>query len=727
MSSFTPAQSSSRIEIQGCLYNFETPNSKLKIKYFQSAVGREIPNGLEFLKYLKPVRELLPSSKIKDIRQLVQRELDDVRIIKSMVPYLLNDKGMHGDSGIAFFPSVLGVIMPKDYLNSLEEPYPKKNKDKEVREDNFKIDYYESESFNWSVKSYYDSGNNPISFASLTLDRETCDVVIIDGQHRINAFRAACESLSTDNSVIKQVYGSCQKYKNSVKVNLPITLIWFEPQDDTQDFDISPEIISRKLFIDVNSSARSIATSRRILLDDRSPVNLLTNQFYSLIAKEYGFSLDEFSLAQLGFDVPNEVSQQSTFNSMPISYITTPERIKYIFHSFFIRSKSYSIRLGKKSLEARLLKYSASISKEVTSNNELKEMLPNSSDISISLFTDEYEEKEILFVSDDLLPDGQTKQELVRDEFSEQYFECFYKLFGEFGYFKQYLGFLSLYNKELSNHNDLDKKETWISVFLEGKSLFYALKNKTQDQNKYSSELTKIEDEFRRRYLKEVYQTYTSEPNTDSIVFLDNTLEEVELFTSFRTLAFQIGYVLAFYEYCKIVHSCQFESISKKDLNLICDEYIAKVNKIGYKEWVNYFAFLRDLQGETHPKNFPVIMHLILRKIQEPNTIFDASDQQKYLSPECVYFYQKTVLCLNRIIERKFGKDEIKAMKLDDLLKKNYDVNTTYRKLFEEIIQENKKKTCELFKDKLMIETTYLDDLYPILEEDIYSNLKVKK
>jgi len=130
---FTPPLSSSTIEIQGCVYSFETPDSQLRIKFFQSAVGKEVKNGIEFLKYLKPVRELLASTKINDIRQLVQRELDDVRIIKSLVPYLLNEQKIHGESGIAFFPSVLGVLMPKDYLNSLDKPYPtilieKKNK-----------------------------------------------------------------------------------------------------------------------------------------------------------------------------------------------------------------------------------------------------------------------------------------------------------------------------------------------------------------------------------------------------------------------------------------------------------------------------------------------------------------------------------------------------------------------------------------------------------------------
>ena len=121
---FNSPMSSSLIELTGVTFSFETPNSKLRIKYFQSAVGNSIKNGNEFLKYMRPVRELLEMDQIKDIKQIVQRELDDVRIINSLVPYILNSNNILGDEGVSFFPSVLSVLMPKDYLSSLDGIYP---------------------------------------------------------------------------------------------------------------------------------------------------------------------------------------------------------------------------------------------------------------------------------------------------------------------------------------------------------------------------------------------------------------------------------------------------------------------------------------------------------------------------------------------------------------------------------------------------------------------------
>lgn len=723
MNNFSAPLASSQIEIQGCLYTFETPGSKLKIRFFQSAVGGEVSNGTEFLKFLKPVRELLATSNIKDIRQLVQRELDDVRIIKSLVPYLLNEGNILGENGIAFFPSVLGVLMPKDYLNSLDKSYPKICKEKELKGDFYLTEVYHSNQFNWSVKKYFDSNWNPMSYASLTIDTSNCDVVVIDGQHRINAFRAACNTLTTDSDVIKQVYDSCSRYPHGVNANLPITIVWFEQQNVENPAEISPEIISRRLFIDVNNTARSIATSRKILLDDQNPVNLITNQFYSLVADKYGFNMATLSLAQLGFDVPNEVSQQNDFYSMPFTYITTPERLKYVFHAFFVRPKSYSIRIGKKSIKARDGKYSSS-TKESTSKTELNIML-STSDICIETYFDEYEERELLFVSDDLLK-GKTKQDLVRSDFSSQYYKCFYKLLSEFRYYKNYLGCIYSMHNEISTGGDVYEKETWSSVFLEGKSLFYALKNKSQVDNKFGISLKNIEENFKSSYLIGNYTAYRNDSDY-GIKLTTQTVTEVDLLISFRTLAFQIGYVQAFYEYLKCIHKVEFEKISSDDLENLCDQYISKVNLITDEEWANYFEFLRDLQGEMHPKYFPVIMHLILRKIQDSSFIFDENEGTKYLAPECYYYHSKTVLAINKVISDNFGDDDIRKLRLDNLLTRKNSNGSSYEQIFDGIFKDYKNETRRLFYDYLKIPTEYVEEIFDKLKSDVYKSLLVKQ
>ncbi len=723
---FDEETKASRIEIQGCLYNFETPGSNIRIKFFQSAVGTEVPNGQEFLKYLKPVREMLDTNKIKDIRQLVQRELDDVRIIKSLVPYILNTENNLGQNGVAFFPSVLGVIMPKDYLKNLTGVYPSINSDKRIMKDDGYIDIYETADFNWSVRRYTNKEKTrTFPYVSLTVDTENCDVVIIDGQHRINAFRAASESMTTENDVIKQIYNGCSVYSGEKKylVNLPITLIWFEGIKEDLSSNILPEIISRKLFIDVNNTAKSIAKSRKILLDDTNPINLITNHFYSKIASKHQFDLKTLSLAHLGCDVPTEASSQTYFRSLPFTCISTPERLRSVFDVFFMRTKSYSIGASRTaSPTGRRNKYRSSINEESFSESVIKIMLPNSMSEAISQYTDEYLEREILFVNDELGSSGQTNQNFVRNEFAEQYFNCFYNLLSEFSIFKNHLQNIQEYNNQISQSGDLTKEETWKSVFLDGKSLFFTLNNKTQSENKYRKELGSLESNFEKHFLSNAYSVYN---------FQNKKLESesaIELMVSFRSQAFQIGIFQAFYEFSQQIYKINFSIVTSDELFRISNEFLTRVNDIKLDVWANIFSYLRAIHGEFHPKTFPVVTHMILRIIQRKGEIFDINNESKYFAPECLLFHQLCVTSIDKQVNDDFGSEDIKKMtQLELLAALSKKQNRSYQEIFSDIISENQIIVEQFFTTQLGISNLYINDLHAILIKDVYLNICVTK
>ena len=302
---------------------------------------------------------------------------------------------------------------------------------------------------------------------------------------------------------------------------------------------------------------------------------------------------------------------------------------------------------------------------------------------------------------------------LVRNEFYEIYYNCFYKLFSEFRYFKDYLGKLKEFDLNIETTGDIYDKETWKSVFLDGKSLFYTLKNKSQKQNKFSEKLEKIEEEFINNYLADSFFTFGVKK-----------VEEKELFNSFRTLVFQIGYVQSFYEYCKIIHNCEFETASSQELQDYCNDFLEKVNLITNQEWANYFLFVNELQGEKHPKFFPVITHLILRKIQPVNSIFDLNPENKYFSPECFYFHEKSIESIDKIIIEDFGTSEIQSMNINELWVKQKQ-GVTYGNIFADIISAKKTETERIFNEFLNIPTIYLDQLNTKLLEDIKKSLKV--
>ena len=714
-----------RIEIQGCVYNFETPGSNLRIKFFQSAVGSDVQNGKEFLKFLKPVREMLDTSQIKDIRQLVQRELDDVRIINSLVPYILNSENNLGQNGVAFFPSVLGVLMPKNYLKTLNIPYPILNSDKRENEDGSFIDFYESNLFNWSIRQYTNGNSGDVfAYASLTVDIENSDIVIIDGQHRINAFRAACDTLTSDNDVVKQLYADCPHYNNETKVNLPITLIWFENTNEDSKVEISPEIISRKLFIDVNNTVRNVATNRKILLDDTNPVNLITNQFYSKIANDYQFNIKCLSLAHLGCDVPTEASAQSSFSSLPFTYITTPERLKSVFDVFFIRSKSYSINSSNntKSPRGRMNKYKSSIKDDSFDESSIKIMMPESMCGAIAKFVDQYNEKEVLYVNDEVGVSGLTNQNFVRQEFDIKYFNIFYHLFSEFGIFKTHFHNIEKINNDIITRNDINECETWRSVFLDVKSLFFTLKHSAQTQNKFGIYLAKIDKDFRDEFMADKYTVYDFKNRKY------DTVSATDIFVSFRSQAFQIGYVQAFYEYCTLISNVNFSTIDNADLFSLSRTFVDKVNAIDISIWGNIFSFVRAIHGDFQPKAFPVITNIIIRIIQQNGEAFDANNDKKYFAPESLLFHILCVPTINEVINADFGESEKAAMELADLLPKTSKIpGKTYEDLFNGIINDNKNLVEAFFENNLGIKNVYIADIFDKLVDDLYSNLVVKK
>lgn len=712
---FETPQVASRFELQGCIYSYVTPNSQIKINIFQSALGKKVPNGIEILEFLRPIRELLKTDQVKDIKQLIQRELDDQRIIKSLVPYLLNETNRE----VAFFPSVLGVLMPKDYLNNINGIYPYNSAS--INEINsITKEFFLDETFHWSIKTYK-SDDTTMPYSILTVDKNTCDIVVVDGQHRTNAFRAVNNKLTSDNVVIKEIYKDISFLPTDSDVTLPITLLWFENLDTTSN-SISPEIISRKLFIDVNNSAKSIATSRKILLDDRNPLHLMTNHFYSVIASRYNFKLDNLSLAHLGCDVVNEVAQQSTYESMPFTYISTPERIKYVCDVFFMRKKNYEINAtGIRSPQARKSKYASSkIDNEYASeSNQLINFFTKSNqEDCIAIQRDEYLEVDQVYIREDLAHSGKPKQQIVREEFEDLYFNCFYLLFSEFKYFNEHKLNIKCFNEEYINNpaTPLAKRESWKSAFLLGQSMYFTLSKSSN--NLYKEALSEIQSEFQNKYL-----------NADYTDYLNNTIKDKDLFLSFRTLAFQIGYFEAFYQYCKSVKNCDFSTVEGNDILLYCREFLDLVNKIENNHWVNYFTLVRDLQGEMHPKYFPVMTHLILRKIQPENHIFNCDDNW-YFAPECVYFHEKTMERFIKFISDNFTPVERKTLKImdkNDILEKTVQ-GKKLRLILEDILNEFEESTKNVFKFYLGFENTYLDIEHnlTLLKEGIEDNFKNK-
>lgn len=300
-------------KVRGLFGKFAVIGGKWRIHHFstfassnnESAAG----NTKRLLSELKPMRERVAPSEIKDMSSLLQRDLDDARVANELIPYLLTNK-----ANIGFFPAVLCAMLPKCFLSQEKDVekgvvYP----DGVTSEDGIRsFENY------WSLKVY-----DKTAFAELTIDPSKTDIIVLDGQHRSNAFRFLTKSFATDAKDIHSHFYRNIDVPDDFDAELPVTIIWFER---INDLAVDPKLISRRLFVDVNTTARKVHDSRNILLNDQSFSNVFTGLFYSKLA-ECGFDHAVLSLLHGAFDSDSEKNRSALS-------ICSPTVIEYAFRSF---------------------------------------------------------------------------------------------------------------------------------------------------------------------------------------------------------------------------------------------------------------------------------------------------------------------------------------------------------------------------------------------------------
>ncbi|MEO7179158.1 MAG: hypothetical protein ABIW83_09965, partial [Allosphingosinicella sp.] len=226
---------------------------QVQVRYFSTvasgANSASAGNSLSLLKELKPMRERVRVSDLRDLAGLLQRELDDGRVATELVPYL---KGTN--SQVGFFPGILVALVPHGFLTqdkNVEYPRPGEGQDSGAA---VSVDYG---SF-WTANRFKLDGG-AISLGSLEVDPKTTDLIVLDGQHRANAFRYATgtfDAVQTGDSIYRAFYEGVEA-PTAFDAELPVTIVWFEANDA-----IEPTLISRKLFVDVNTNAKPVSESR---------------------------------------------------------------------------------------------------------------------------------------------------------------------------------------------------------------------------------------------------------------------------------------------------------------------------------------------------------------------------------------------------------------------------------------------------------------------------------
>lgn len=259
-----------------------------KGKYQLSFVSTELP--LQKLRLLKTARQILPRKDLQ-LDELMQRDINDVRVRKEIIPYLKRGSGLN----VKFFPPILIAVLPKESYesDSPADRYPAptlNDQDKFPRNKNNSDNlYYEKRVYDsyFSVKVPLESKNaditdNKLSYATkFEWNRDRVNLFVMDGQHRLMALKGAYGLLEKDQIIrgYEDTELSDEEKEDIGVKKVPVTII-FPPQlyEGRQDLDKNDKVIRvfRQIFVDVNKSAQEVSESRNILLNERSLISEFT-------------------------------------------------------------------------------------------------------------------------------------------------------------------------------------------------------------------------------------------------------------------------------------------------------------------------------------------------------------------------------------------------------------------------------------------------------------------
>lgn len=559
------------IELTGLFGEFELQEKEIIIKFFCTNANsrKQASNEYEFLEELKPMRERVDASNLSNMEALMQRDLNDFRVANNLIPYILGE-----NSDVAFFPSILAVIMPKNFLvgASNEYPYPLDNEAEIINYNDY-----------WSVEYFKDDDNNPMNVGIFRFNKTESNIIVIDGQHRANAFRYSSGVYGGTPSIYDAFYASINKDLSKEKIkkaDLPVTLIWFE--NKVNRGIIEPRMISRKLFVDVNNNAKKINKSRSILLNEIEITCISTRIFYSAIT-ERGFDVNKFSLIHSGFDVDSDLK-----NSVghPLT-LTTPEIIEYILSWLLFGSSNYEkLNIYKVSRQrdfsnvAKFQNISKFNNVEINSQSE-----EDSNSYCISNISE--------------LPEYTLK-------WRNAYLIPLLTIYSDLNVYKIFPLLSKSYQENIFSTTGVEQQAIWNKAFKGGEGLYYSINMDINNPNNmlktYKTALNEVDIKIKELKVKNLG------------VKKENEIKP--FFDAVTSKAFQVGVIMAFESFFTNQGKKRKLS-SREDAVLI---FIRLLNGISIKQWVYIFSEFKQHLSElkdTDPKSWPAYHKLILFLIQD--------------------------------------------------------------------------------------------------------------
>lgn len=272
-----------------------------KIRFLQTVIKA---SELDSIKLISNI----PGSERWDVRDLFQRDVDSTRVCDEILPYLKDP------SKVKFFNPLTLVVLPMDdnkeqIVKELESIPPVKGE-----EEGQPATIYEKKGFFKFIE--LEGG-----FGKVAWNGERCNIVAIDGQHRLSA-------LKEWHSMVNRPEGAdLRTWKIPVVL---LSLYKIDPEESTANL---LEIV-RRTFMYINKKAQQVNRARELLLDDESTNAICTQEIirysHENDCKQIG-SRDESVLPLIFFDWRGE-------SKKALASIKTIEEVHDWLESFILGS-----------------------------------------------------------------------------------------------------------------------------------------------------------------------------------------------------------------------------------------------------------------------------------------------------------------------------------------------------------------------------------------------------
>lgn len=278
---------------------FKTKNDT-SIEYIQTTFC------LKEIDLIKPLRSIFKQDDIEDFDLLLQRDLDETRIKRELIPYLKRD------NKLSFFPSLLvvvlniendgnGKVIKQEYpdlneqiINNPEDPSGSSKVNSKKYGNLFSVEILineQEEKQRW--------------FSIFNFNRDT-ELLAIDGQHRLVALQAIAGKLTTERDEEKfQAYSNDKELFKDLEI--PVTILYVPDMHQGQESSEEPlTSIFRQVFVDVNKNAVTVSKMRNILLDENDFNSIFTRIICSEILKN---DSSEISINEVEWNKEYKVDQ----------------------------------------------------------------------------------------------------------------------------------------------------------------------------------------------------------------------------------------------------------------------------------------------------------------------------------------------------------------------------------------------------------------------------------